>query len=86
MIYPMDMPNLTDLPTLRLAMRTMDKYIVPCFSRTVESALAENLPKHPHAICALAARYSLTKIANEAAMRTLRNAMSLSDIDPRGGR
>ncbi|EIM86802.1 uncharacterized protein STEHIDRAFT_111228 [Stereum hirsutum FP-91666 SS1] len=82
MIYPMDMPNLTDLPTLRLAMRTMDKYIVPCFSRTVESALAENLPKHPHAICALAARYSLTKIANEAAMRTLRNAMSLSDIDP----
>lgn len=82
MIYPMDMPNLTDLPTLRLAMRTMDKYMVPCFSRTVEAALTDNLPKSPHAICALAARYSLTKIANEAAQRTLRSAMCLSDSDP----
>lgn len=78
LIYPMDNPILKDVHQIRLLIRALDKYVVEGFMKTREEMLKGVLKEKPHLVYAIACRFNMHKIADQAAVETLRSPMMLT--------
>jgi hypothetical protein len=69
--YPIDNPDLNDLEDIRRFLEARRKYMIEGFNRTVKDALSRAAESKPFAVFALASRYALEDVANDAAKRML---------------
>ncbi len=69
--YPVQNPNLSKLKYIRLFLEARRKYMIEVFDQTIKDALAQIAESHPFAVFALASRYSLEDVANNAAKQML---------------
>ncbi|KAI0056002.1 hypothetical protein BV25DRAFT_1921331 [Artomyces pyxidatus] len=69
--YPTDNPDLSELPDVRLLLEVCNKYVIEAFDGTLRAALTRLADTRPLAVYALACRYRLEDVANDAAKRFL---------------
>ena len=69
--YPVENPDLSNLKDLRLYLEARRKYMIEAFDQTIKDALAQIAESQPFAVFALASRYALEDVANDAAKRML---------------
>ncbi|KAH9994665.1 hypothetical protein BJV77DRAFT_934133, partial [Russula vinacea] len=69
--YPVENPDLTNLEDIRLFLEARRKYMIEAFDRPIKDALARVAESQPFAVFALASRYALEDVANDAAKRML---------------
>lgn len=80
LIYPLDNPSFKNhIGLLQSVMRAVDKYVVDSMPRTIETILKSFVEKYPHLVYAMACRYDRPRIADQAAVETLRQPIMLSD-------
>lgn len=69
--YPVESPDLTNLEDIRLLLEACRKYMIDAFDQTIKDALARVAESQPFAVFALASRYALEDVTNDAAKRML---------------
>jgi hypothetical protein len=69
--YPVENPDLYNLEDIRLFLEARRKYMIEAFDQTIKDALAQIAESQPFAVYALASRYALEDVANDAAKQTL---------------
>ena len=69
--YPVENPNLSDLEDIRCFLEARRKYMIEAFDDTIRDALSRVAESRPFSVFALASRYGLGDVANEAAKRML---------------
>ncbi len=69
--YPVENPDLSNLKDLRLYLEARRKYMIEAFDQTIKDALAQIAESQPFAVFALASRYALEDVANDAAKKML---------------
>jgi BTB/POZ domain len=69
--YPVENPDLTNLEDIRLLLEARRKYMIEAFDRSIKDELARVAESQPFAVFALASRYALEDVANDAAKRML---------------
>lgn len=69
--YPVENPDLSCLEDIRLLLEARRKYMIEAFDQTIKDALAQIAQSRPFAVYALASRYALEDVANEAAKQML---------------
>ena len=69
--YPVENPDLINLEDIRLFLEVRRKYMIEAFDQTIKDALAQVAESQPFAVFALASRYALKDVANDAAKRML---------------
>ena len=69
--YPVENPDLSNLEDIRRFLEARRKYMIEVFDRTVKDALSRVTESKPFAVFALASRYGLEEVANDAAKRML---------------
>ncbi|KAH9960672.1 hypothetical protein BC827DRAFT_1115444, partial [Russula dissimulans] len=69
--YPVEAPDLSDLEDIRHLLEARRKYMIETFDRTVKDALSRIAESQPFAVFALASRYALEDVANDAAKQML---------------
>jgi hypothetical protein len=69
--YPVENPDLSNLEDIRRFLEVCHKYMIEAFDRTVKDALSRLAETKPFAVFALASRYALEDVANDAAKRML---------------
>lgn len=74
----MDNPVLKDIHQIRCLVRTMEKYVVKGFARTIKEMLKGVLKDQPHLVYAIACRFNMHEVADYAALETLRSPMMLT--------
>lgn len=76
--YPVENPDLSNLEDIRLFLEARRKYMIEAFDRTIKDALSQIAESRPFSVYALASRYALEDVANDAAKEMLR--FSQADI------
>ena len=69
--YPVENPDLTNLEDIRRFLEARRKYMIEAFDQTIKNALSRVAESQPFAVFALASRYALEDVANDAAKRML---------------
>ncbi|KAN0125980.1 hypothetical protein V8E52_001187 [Russula decolorans] len=69
--YPVENPDLHNLKDIRLFLEARRKYMIEAFDQTIKDALAQIAKSRPFTVYALASRYALEDVANDAAKQTL---------------
>jgi hypothetical protein len=69
--YPVENPDLANLEDIRLFLEARRKYMIEAFDQTIKDALTRLAESKPFAVFALASRYALEDVANDAAKRML---------------
>ena len=69
--YPVENPDLSNLEDIRLFLEARRKYMIEAFDQTIKDALSQIAESRPFAVYALASRYALEDVANDAAKQTL---------------
>lgn len=69
--YPVENPDLSNLEDIRLFLEARRKYMIEAFDQTIKGALAQIAESRPFAVYALASRYALGDVANDAAKQML---------------
>lgn len=69
--YPVENPDLSNLEDIRLFLEARRKYMVEAFDQTIKGALTQIAQSRPFAVYALASRYALEDVANDAAKQML---------------
>ncbi|KAI0300123.1 hypothetical protein B0F90DRAFT_1817721 [Multifurca ochricompacta] len=69
--YPVDNPDLSNLNDIRRFLEARRKYMIETFDGTIKDALSRVAESQPFAVFALASRYALEDVANDAAKRML---------------
>ena len=69
--YPVENPDLNNLEDIRLFLEARRKYMIEAFDQTIKDALAQIAESRPFSVYALASRYALEDVANDAAKQTL---------------
>jgi len=69
--YPVENPDLSNLEDIRHFLEARRKYMIEAFDQNVKDALTRAAESHPFAVFALASRYALEDVANDAAKRML---------------
>ena len=69
--YPVENPDLSNLEDIRLFLEARRKYMIEAFDQTIKDALARIAKSRPFAVFALASRYALEDVANDAAKQML---------------
>ncbi|KAH9992005.1 hypothetical protein BJV74DRAFT_835740 [Russula compacta] len=69
--YPVENPDLSSLGDIRRFLEARRKYMIEAFDGTIKGALSRLAESQPFAVFALASRYALEDVANDAAKRML---------------
>jgi hypothetical protein len=69
--YPVENPDLSNLEDIRLFLEARRKYMIEAFDQTIKDALVQIAESRPFAVYALASRYALEDVANDAAKQML---------------
>ncbi|KAF8504371.1 hypothetical protein F5888DRAFT_1655182 [Russula emetica] len=69
--YPVENPDLSNLEDIRPLLEARRKYMIEAFDQTIKGALAQVAESRPFAVYALASRYALEDVANDAAKQML---------------
>lgn len=69
--YPVENPNLSNLEDIRRFLEARRKYMIEAFDDTIKDALFRVAESRSFSVFALASRYGLGDVANEAAKRLL---------------
>lgn len=69
--YPVENPDLSNLEDIRLFLEARRKYMIEAFDQTIKDALAQIAESRPFPVYALASRYALEDVANDAAKQML---------------
>jgi hypothetical protein len=69
--YPVENPDISNLEDIRLFLEARRKYMIEAFDQTIEDALSQIAESRPFAVFALASRYALEDVANDAAKQML---------------
>ena len=69
--YPVENPDLSNLEDIRSFLEARRKYMIEAFDQTIKHALAQIAESRPFAVFALASRYALEDVANDAAKQML---------------
>jgi hypothetical protein len=69
--YPVENPDLSALEDIRLFLEARRKYMIEAFDQTSKDALAQIAQSRPFDVYALASRYGLEGVANDAAKQLL---------------
>ena len=69
--YPVENPDLSNLEDIRHFLEARRKYMIEAFDQNIKDALTRAAESHPFAVFALASRYALEDVANDAAKRML---------------
>jgi hypothetical protein len=65
--YPVENPDLNSLEDIRRFLEARRKYMIEAFDQTIKDALSRVAESQPFAVFALASRYALEDVANDAA-------------------
>ncbi|KAI9457604.1 hypothetical protein BJY52DRAFT_1223757 [Lactarius psammicola] len=76
--YPVENPDLSSLEDIRRFLEVRRKYMIEAFDDTIKDALFRAAESRPFSVFALASRYGLGDVANEAAKRML--SLPLTDL------
>lgn len=79
LIYPMDNPIVTDIWGIEALIRALDKYLITTYPRFVESLLKDAMSRSPHLVFAIAFKYDMPQIADDAALETLRRPLFFAE-------
>jgi hypothetical protein len=69
--YPVENPDISNLEDIRLFLEARRKYMIEAFDQTIKDALSQIAESRPFAVFALANRYALEDVANDAAKQML---------------
>jgi len=85
--YPVENPDLSNLEDIRRFLEARRKYMIEAFEATIKDALFRVAESRPFSVFALASRYGLGDVANEAAkqllslpLKALSDKSALNDI------
>jgi hypothetical protein len=76
--YPVENPDLSNLDDIRLFLEARRKYMIEAFDQTIKDAIFQITESQPFAVYALASRYALEDVANDAAKQML--CFSMADV------
>jgi BTB/POZ domain len=71
--YPVENPDISNLEDIRLLLEARRKYMIEAFDKTIKDSLSRIAESQPFEVFALASRYALEDVANDAAKQTLRH-------------
>ena len=76
--YPVENPDLSNIEDIRRFLEARRKYMIEAFDETIKDALFRVAVSRPFPVFALASRYGLGDVVNEAAKRML--SLPLTDL------
>ncbi|KAI9438541.1 hypothetical protein H4582DRAFT_179141 [Lactarius indigo] len=76
--YPVENPDLSNIEDIRRFLEACRKYMIEAFDETIKDALFRAAESRPFSVFALASRYGLGDVANEAAKQML--SLPLTDL------
>ncbi|KAH9173808.1 hypothetical protein EDB89DRAFT_2241995 [Lactarius sanguifluus] len=76
--YPVENPDLSNIEDIRRFLEARRKYMIEAFDETIKDALFRAAESRPFSVFALASRYGLRDVANEAAKQML--SLPLTDL------
>lgn len=75
----MDNPIVTDVYEIEALVRALDKYLITTYPRFVENLLRDAMKRSPHVAFAIALKYDMPQVADDAALETLRHPLFFTE-------